>query len=118
MAVFALAKLCALQSRAKALAVFLTAHGFLARAFADGCPSRHSKELARVTVVRHHLCLQYLTLVSSLVVAAGALAGSSTLSPVGETFTVEFETSNFGAFAAMMSVCFLGLLVHSGVFHF
>lgn len=49
-------------------------------------------------------------LVSGLIMAARALAVASTNSPIGKTFTIEFETADLGAPTAVMV---LGWLVHN-----
>ena len=82
LAVLTLAELCALQSCTEALTILFAAHRFFAGTFSDRSPGRYTLEVARMPVIGQHLGLQDLHFLAWLVMAAGALAGAGTLTPI------------------------------------
>lgn len=107
--IFALTVFCALQPRAKTLTIFFLAHWFFTRTFSNWSQCRDSFKMLRVSEIGHHLSFIDLLIVSGSVSTTRTNTIAIAFSPIGKTFTVKFQTSNFWAFTAMMSSLPLGM---------
>lgn len=100
----ALTFLCALQTRTKALTVFLPAMRF----FASAPPCRHkcwnSLKKPWISIICYFFCLINLLTVLRLVSTANTNAVLITKASSRKTFAVQFETIYFCAFASLVII--------------
>lgn len=106
---YALTLFRTLQTRAETLTILFLALRFFARAFSHRNEGRNVLEKARIAVVSYLFGLVDLFVILRFVPATYTDTVFVACPSSGETFTIKFETINFGAFTALSMAFVLGL---------